>query len=226
LVRLIANTFSELVKTNGLINHIEKVQTAHPSKKITYLIEGLGDYVRNNKRLVTTHSGYKSTEKYLDKEKGLTRRSLDEALIWLQVEGRCQVWETDNPTESAEYVIRIANALAQLPYRPESSFDSFCAEATVKRSAKNVSEAWVNQLMQIHGVSEEIALSIVGFYPTIRSLFELYTGTLSDTEKRELLKDITVLRSDQNPSNRKVGKSISEKIYRIFTSEDGKQILH
>jgi len=87
-------------------------------------------------------------------------------------------------------------------------------------------DAWAQQLAQIHNVSETVAASITKEYPTVRSLINMYySNGLTEKEKRLLLADIKV-QNLNGTSTRRVGPSISEKIYRIFTETDGTKVVH
>lgn len=155
----------------------------------------------------------------------VTPSLVDEAVVWLQIEAKCHVRRTDGPPESAGYMYRLTSAIANAPYRQESSFATFCAEATGKRSARTSTpqETWIRQLQQINKVSVGVAMAIADKYPTFRSLMSAYQNdSLKEQDKELLLQDIKV-GSATTSKDRRVGPALSKRIYLVFTDEDGSQ---
>jgi len=123
--------------------------------------------------------------------------------------------------------LRLTYGLAEKPYkRTPSAFEGFCAEATSRRAARSLKEAWIAQLEQIQSVSKTVAESIVEQYPTIASLMSIYKSEAFTTkEKQELLMDIRVKTIGGSSSGRRIGPALSEKIYRVFTETDGSVVI-
>lgn len=104
--------------------------------------------------------------------------------------------------------------------RKESSFSGFCAEAVSKKASNN---GWLNQLMQISGVSEPIAKAIVKAYPSFSSLMAMYEcDGMTEKSKMSLLAN---LERETSNAVKRIGPSISKKIYMIFTEEDGSKLV-
>lgn len=84
---------------------------------------------------------------------------------------------------------------------------------------------WINQLMQISGVSYPVAKAITKHYPTFSSLMHMYDSEgMTKKNKEELLAAIT--REDTaNGAGRKLGISLSTKIYRVFNETDGTKLV-
>lgn len=76
---------------------------------------------------------------------------------------------------------------------------------------------------QIHSVSRRTAESIVEVYPTIRSLVSIYNSDgLTLEQKKMLLQDLPI---QGKGGQRRLGPSLSEKIFTIFTTTDGSKVI-
>lgn len=106
--------------------------------------------------------------------------------------------------------------------RAESSFTGFCAESVSKSRTSNT---WMNQLLQISGVSEPIARAILRVYPTFASLMQLYECEgMTEKAKMNLLANLE--REDSGTgAARRLGPSLSKKIYSIFNDLDGTKLV-
>lgn len=83
---------------------------------------------------------------------------------------------------------------------------------------------WLNQLLQIPGVSYPIAKAITNEYPTAYSLIQVYQSEgLTEATKMALLENL--VRVGPSSSSKRIGPSISQKIYRLFTEEDGSKLF-
>ena len=82
--------------------------------------------------------------------------------------------------------------------------------------------AWIDMLMCIPGVSETKAVCIIKNYPTIQSLIEVLETT---KDKESLLTDIECFKNGDVLKKRKLGKVLSGKIAKIFTSFDPDEFL-
>lgn len=81
--------------------------------------------------------------------------------------------------------------------------------STTGNKADNI--IWASQLMQISGISEDVSRRIAQIF---HSPFHLITH-LQKTKDEECLKDIVI---SSSYGERKLGKALSKKIYRIFAS--------
>merc|ERR1712137_1185058 len=80
---------------------------------------------------------------------------------------------------------------------------------TAKTHALTVSDIFAKQLLQILNVGPTSVKVILQKYPTLRSLRRAYHGASTETEKKELLANL-------GDGRQKVGKRISEAIYRVY----------
>jgi len=150
----------------------------------------------------------------------VTKDQLEDACIELLLKN-CQIVHTHTKTETYDYLVRLTTRLAIQPYKTVEPFAGFCSE-TSKKSSKNLTETWATQLEQIYSVSHRCAQAVVGVYPTIRSLVNAYNAdALELQQKKELLQDIVV----EGKGQRRLGPVLSERIFCVFTSTDGKKIF-
>ena len=104
-------------------------------------------------------------------------------------------------------------------YRPLESFANFSADGTQKLKGHPM---YMKQLMQIPGVSFQVAKSICSAYPSFTELIQNYNSPFrSDEEKRRLLEDVTRI-----DNNRKLGIAVSTKVYLTFCSSDPKTLIN
>lgn len=130
-----------------LAKHVQRVQEAHPGKIITYLIEGVAKFLEQQKvklnnlqkqrikaRLerggvddadveeTESPNGDQDQEKQKEaKRMRITKRMVEEGTVWLQINAKCHIRQTKDATESAEYILRLTNAIASAPYRCHST---------------------------------------------------------------------------------------------------------
>lgn len=99
---------------------------------------------------------------------------MDKIVVWLQIEAKANIRQTESPFETADFLTRLTETIAQVPYkyfslksrflmrRRESAFSGFCAESVSKKG----NDPWIGQLQQINGVSYQVAKVISRVYPT------------------------------------------------------------
>ena len=95
------------------------------------------------------------------------------------------------------------------------------AQAGSKKSS-DPREIWTNMLDVIPGMSRARAAGIVQQYPTLADLMRLYHDPqLSEAQKRLALKDVPYVAA--RPKS--IGPAMSEKVYLVFMSDRGRQII-
>ncbi len=57
------------------------------------------------------------------------------------------------------------------------------------------------------------------------SLLRVYNSALSEREKRDLLRNVPLLGADGQAGTRRLGPSLSDKLYRLFTSTTAEEVL-
>jgi hypothetical protein len=79
---------------------------------------------------------------------------------------------------------------------------------------------WVDQLTQIPGVSVGVARGVAESYPTAGKLLAVYYSDLPEQAKASLLENV-----ERNDTKKRVGESLSRKIYEIMTGKDPNILL-
>jgi hypothetical protein len=212
-------------------NFIIKLRQNYPKKDIAISIAHIKEYLLKRNSYQTQNrapSNLPSSKKiqFTEKEKQIITQvdenALHEAILLFELIGRCQVLRPNTYREAALEVLRMAEGLAFVPekYRSNDVFDEFDA-SSVKNASTNLSEAWLNQLLQIHSISADRAIAITTEYPTMASLYETYcSDAITLQQKEELLSNL-----QYGPKNRRIGVEISRRIYRFFTSTDPREMI-
>jgi len=212
VVKLSAIEFAALVAQERLTEHCTKLKNNYPNSTLTYIIEGLEKYFIRINELRESLSQTNESFPIINKKKA------EEALLNIQFDYQCKIIQSKTSTDTNLLLFKITTTITTNPLKKESTFDGL--EATIRNSYTNLKDCWISQLEQIRSVSNPIARSIVEVYPSINSLMNCYMDkTLSEEEKKNLLSDIQV------EGQRRIGPSLSNKIYRVFTDTNSETIL-
>lgn len=198
-------------------------------------------HLRSHQRAVTQGRAEVSTRAVEDR---MTREAYTAVMLELQLSEGIQVHECSNDQEASivlahwtrTLVTHRARSHAPPPPPPvprltvtcrraQTAFENFCAEAAPRRAARHPAEAYRAALELIPGVSSAVASAIMTRYPTLRSLVSCYMSKqLSAEHKARLLENVEVSARTGAPG-RRVGRVLSEKIYRLFSLHDGSVVL-
>ena len=99
-----------------------------------------------------------------------------------------------------------------------------------RRRTKTPAQVWAAALMKIPRVSEKEAMAIVLKYPTMMSLMAAYEDpSTSEADKRKLLKGLDCVGTHQGAQVRKLGETISARVYEMFrprdSDDEGDQVI-
>ena len=99
-----------------------------------------------------------------------------------------------------------------------------------RRRTKTPAQVWAAALMKIPRVSEKEAMAIVLKYPTMMSLMVAYEDpSLSESDKRKLLKGLDCVGTHRGAQVRKLGEVISARVYEMFrprdSDDEGDQVI-
>ena len=145
-------------------------------------------------------------------------------IFYLTLDLLYDVYETKNSKESLEYLINCTKIVADSKNKkPLNNYDNKGQTWTSLSSdfgniKDDLTLDWINMLLTISGLTEYKAIAIVKKYPTITSLMKSYLACNDAKSKENMLADIIV--DTESDNNKKIGKSLSNKIYRIFTVID------
>lgn len=115
-----------------------------------------------------------------------------------------------------------------------STLDSHANEsldaAGKRRRTKTPAQVWAAALMKIPRVAEKEAMAIVLKYPTMMSLMVAYDDpSLSESDKRKLLKGLDCVGTHRGAQVRKLGEVISARVYEMFrprdSDDEGDQVI-
>jgi len=160
---------------------------------------------------------------------------LHDAVIWMLIEERIECAFTSTDLETIDYLKGLTRALSEYPYA-ELMTELQCIKklksthSTIEssESSKNgggkspydrAKDSWLRMLQQIKGLTEGMALRVVRYYPTARSLMERYEDPhLTVDQKRTLLATLLM------DGKRNMVK-LSDSVYRLMTSEDPFELI-
>lgn len=217
--------------------HVLNLKINFPNCKAIYLIEGLTTWMRKNS--TTLNRAYQAAvlsqmEPNSQAESNVapvaSRRSkkpadehvdpdmIEDALLRLQVLHGCLVHHTAAPVETAEWVSTFTVHISTIPSRLERmNLDtSFCMESGQVKSGEDKQDTYVRMLQEVVRITAPIAYGIAAEYPTLVSLIEgmRQHGPL-------LLEDIEKCANKNGArSERKIGPSISKRLYKVLMGLD------
>lgn len=153
-----------------------------------------------------------------------TGEELQDALIWLSVQFCVDCIHYLCPEDLSTQLTKMAVWLAREPYQRQMT-DLECAKKTKMQCSDmdpplvRSQDCWRRQLCQVPGISETMASSVVGYFPTMRSLYLRYLDpSLTESQKVLLLSDCF------GREGRKDVKC-SDAVYRILTSKNPTELI-
>jgi hypothetical protein len=135
----------------------------------------------------------------------ITDADLRDAIGWLHI-----AWsvETLVDVDVAPMLQKLTRALSEAAYHPPST------ELECIRKLKNDSDPWSRMLQQIPGLSASRARALVQYYATPYALHQEFIRTQNPNLVAHLM--------DSERQNRK----LSQFLYKLLTSQDGKELLN
>ncbi|KAG7190136.1 hypothetical protein KM043_006268 [Ampulex compressa] len=133
-------------------------------------------------------------------------------------------------------IYQYTKAIAEIPYKLEkkknleTDFEWYIIgdnrnTVRVDKDGNGLKRLWQQQLCQFNLSSLEVAEAICKVYPSPVKLLETYMNSSYD-KGMSLLKDIPIRRAaGPLTAIRRVGPELSKKIYRMFTSKNGMDVL-
>lgn len=217
--------------------HVVNLRINFPDCKLIYLIEGLTIWMRKNS--TTLNRAYQAavlSQMELNNHgessaaPAASRRSkkpvhehvepdmIEDALLRLQVLHGCIIHHTASTAETADWVSTFTVHISTIPSRLERmNLDtSFCMESGQVKSGEDKQDTYVKMLQEVVRITAPIAYGIAAEYPTLVSLIEgmRQHGPL-------LLEDIEKCANKNGVrSDRRIGKSISKRLYKVVMGLD------
>ncbi|KAK3392663.1 hypothetical protein B0T20DRAFT_421842 [Sordaria brevicollis] len=243
LVYLPAAEFAKLVmgpEGQDLEAHVLKMQRHFPGHQILYLIEGLADLLsksrnkRNREFASAVRSGLAADDDGNSAPTSTARRqrkndpalSIDEnqicmAFLQLQLHHHMLIHDTARPADTALVIQLFTQQLATAPYkqRQDEYFmksAGFCMESGQVRTGIGLEEIYVRMLQEIARITAPIAMGIVNEYPRVAQLvLALEKGgpmTLENVRR--------AINKEGEVGEKRVGKAVSKRLWKIFTGRD------
>lgn len=246
LIRIPGDNIVELIQAGTLKDYISKVckyfkgyydsnmknvyvplfEDSSTKPIFILLIEGLQSFIKARQQaryreIMNSRKSKKRTndQTITDSSNFISEQSIEKILIEIQLNSQCNIFQTKNAKESADFIVGITKNLAEAPYKKQTTIIDFRAGGSAgsiryisekvnedeegelqiaKKKDLSNSEIWCNQLMEIPSVTAKIANTIAKVYPSPRSLLDAYKridrSCNNEHErielKKNLLKDI------------------------------------
>ncbi|KFY27635.1 hypothetical protein V493_03385 [Pseudogymnoascus sp. VKM F-4281 (FW-2241)] len=197
--------------------HVQSMKRRFDGFDIIYLIEGLTAWMRKNRNVrnrqftdavrrqmgeeeggASSQRSRKKTAEYVDED------MIEDALLRLQVVHGVLIHHTSALVETAECRQRMALDTA------------FCMETGQIKTGEDAPDTYVRMLQEVNRVTAPIAYGIAAEYPSVKTLVEALKKEGKDT--------LTHVRKSANKdgvfTDREVGKSVSKRVWSIFTGKD------
>eukprot|EP00833_Pecoramyces_ruminatium_P014557 jgi/Orpsp1_1/1188589/evm.model.d7180000065908.1 len=147
-----------------------------------------------------------------------SQQVLEEAFLWLQMTGECLIIFSSGWDKTVEWICTFTKEIAIAPFKDQMEHsNNFCTYNKI-RTEVEYSKIWYRMLEEVYRISPTIIERIIKEYPSVWSLYKTYQEVDSETGE-SLLEDLEIVSSNGNI--RKIGKSISKRIYEWFTEENG-----
>ncbi|ELR02751.1 hypothetical protein VC83_04473 [Pseudogymnoascus destructans] len=212
-------------------SHVLRMKARFDGFEIIYLIEGLTTWMRKN-RNVRNRQFTDAVRRQMGEEEGGTssQRSrkkaaeyvdedmIEDALLRLQVIHGVLIHHTTALVETAEWFAVFTQHIATIPYRRQRmALDTaFCMETGQIKTGEDAPDTYVRMLQEVNRVTAPIAYGIAAEYPSVK--------TLVDGLKKEGKDTLTHVRKSANKdgvfTDKEVGKSVSKRVWSIFTGTD------
>ncbi|KAK3488236.1 ERCC4 domain-containing protein [Neurospora crassa] len=241
LVILPAAEFAKLAmgaEGHNLEAHVLKVQRHFPNHQTIYLIEGLKKLLSSNRnkrnndfasvvrsRLAEDESASTSSSRRTNKKNDppmtISESQIDAALLRLQLLYSMQIQETTCLQDTAHQLQLFTQNVAVAPYKRHQEdylmkSAGFCMDSGQVRTAIGTEEAYVRMLQEVARITAPIAMGIANVYPRVgqlvRALEEGGPGTLEDVRR--------VINKEGEVGEKRVGKAVSKRLWKIFTGRD------
>lgn len=218
--------FVAVCNTNksNMLDLFQTINNKYKSKKsITIVIIGANSSL-NLSKLLTRSSSIKSID-------------LDNIYIDLQLQFNCILKFTENDHNLSSLILSFTKAITVAPEKRLKNLSPFSFHVDtmkqykpiridIDQTNKTLDQLWKQILQQFSHMGIEQAQAIINQYETIQTLIQAYKQCQTENEAKLLLADIQVRRgAGVLTTTRKIGPQMSEKIWKLFTSIDGNDLL-
>ena len=233
-----------------LDSHVLRLKARFATNEIIYLIEGLNQWMRKNKNVqnrkyvqevrnqmpedstaptASQKRKKKPEPEYVDED------LVEDALLKLQVMHGVLIHHTKVAIETAEWVIVFTQHISTIPYRyvsypqacnayrcsplraQQQSLDTaFCMESGQVKTGDGPVDTFTKMLQEMVRITAPVAYGIAAEYPTVQKLVKGFkeNGPLALEDCRKMAN------KDGAFTDKRVGPSISKRVYNMFMSRD------
>ncbi|CAF3981603.1 unnamed protein product, partial [Rotaria sp. Silwood1] len=209
---------------NNISDLFQTINDKYKSKKsITIVIIGASSSLNLNK-LLTRSSLIKSND-------------LDNIYVQLQLQHNSIIKYAEKEHDLAILILSFTKAITVAPEKRLKNLSPFsfhvdtmkqykAIRIDIDQTNKTLELLWKQILQQFSHMGIEQAQAIVNQYGTIQALVQAYNKCQTENEAKLLLADIQVRRgAGILTTTRKIGPQMSEKIWKLFTSTNGSDLL-
>ncbi|CAF0786059.1 unnamed protein product [Adineta ricciae] len=209
---------------NNMADLFQTINDKYKCKKsITIVIIGVNSSLTLGKSL-TRSSNIKVTD-------------LDNIYLDLQLQFNCVIKFAENDHDLSSLILSFTKAVTVAPEKRLKNMSPFsfhvdtlkqykAIRVDIDQANKTLDSLWKQILQQFPHMGIEQAQAIVNQYGTIQSLIQAYKQCATENDAKLLLADIQVRRgAGVLTTTRKIGPQMSEKIWKLFTSMDGNDLL-
>jgi len=218
--------FVSVCQTNksNMSDLFQTINSKYNSKKsITIVVIGVNSSL-NLTKTIPRSSGIKSTD-------------LDNIYLDLQLQFNCIMKYAENEHDLASLILSFTKAVTVAPEKRLKNMSPFSfhvdamkqykpIRVDIDQANKTLEQLWKQILQQFPHMGTEQAQAIVNQYGSVQALVQAYRSCTNENQAKLLLADIQVRRgAGVLTTTRKIGPQMSEKIWKLFTSNDGNDLL-
>ncbi|CAF1530386.1 unnamed protein product [Rotaria magnacalcarata] len=207
---------------------------------ISDLIQTINDKYKAKKSITIVIIGASSSlnlSKLLTRSSSIKSHDLDNIYLELQLQFNCIIKFAEKDNDLALLILSFTKAVTVAPEKrlKNSSPFSFHVDAMkqykpirvdIDQTNKTLDQLWKQILQQFPHMGVEQAQAIVNQYGTVQALVQAYKRCQTENDAKLLLADIQVRRgAGVLTTTRKIGPQMSEKIWKLFTSIDGNDLI-
>ncbi|KAH8684591.1 ERCC4 domain-containing protein [Tricladium varicosporioides] len=213
---------------DNLDAHILQLKVEFVGYEVIYLVEGLVPWMKKNRNVknrkftasVRGETGDPSAcQRKKKKEPEYVDESMiEDALLKLQVVHGVMIHHTTAKIETAEWVVAFTQHISTIPYRKqkESLDTAFCMESGQVKTGDSHDDTFAKMLQEIMRITASVAYGIAAEYPSLQDLAK-------GLEKRGplALEDLKKMANKDGAfTDRRIGPSISKRVYNVFMGKD------
>lgn len=226
-----AEKFVQHLQERTLEKCVKEIQRASRGKRLEFVTVEVERYIKRNANQEAARVSNANI---------IGERAVYDCCTFLYLEYGVSSRHVRNNTELGAYICQVTDSIAFHPYRKPAGFlhanirnrtkgnatdrlegvvassstpTRAVGETVIERS-NDLAVVYMNILCRVPGLSLDFAKAIRSHYPTLRSLLEAYDAQPRENDKQKLLANI------QLNERRRVGPSVSKKVYMIFNSRD------